>query len=91
MRKYWWLAVGALMVVAGVGLVIASHAWGESSFGWFAYAPRSEPELNFGQQLSRDVRDLWAGIAVAVIGLLVITGGVGYRIGQRCGLARSEG
>jgi heme/copper-type cytochrome/quinol oxidase subunit 1 len=79
------------MVVAGVGLVTASHAWGESSFGWFAYAPLSESELSFGEQLSRDVRDLWAGIAVAVIGLLMITGGVGYRIGQRRGLAQSEG
>ncbi len=78
------------MVVAGVGLAVASHAWGESSFGWFAYSPLSESELNFGEQLSRDVRDLWVGIAVAVGGLLVITGGVGYRMGQRSGLARCE-
>jgi len=91
MRRYWWLALGALLVVAGVAVVVASHRWGEASFGWFVYSPRSESAPNIEDQLSRGVREFWAGITLAVVGLLVIAGGVGYRLGLRSGLDRREG
>jgi len=91
MRRYWWLALGALLVVAGVAVVIASHRWGEASFGWFAYSPLSESALNIEDQISRGVREFWAGIAVAVVGSLEIAGGVGYRLGLRSGVDRREG
>jgi uncharacterized membrane protein len=44
LRWYWWLAVGVIGVVAGVGLIATSNAWGGSSseFGWFADTPLSD-------------------------------------------------
>jgi heme/copper-type cytochrome/quinol oxidase subunit 1 len=91
MCRFWWLALGALLVVAGVTVVIASNRWGEASFGWFAYSPLSESALNIEDQLSRGVREFWAGIALALVGSVVIAGGVGYRLGLRGGPAGREG
>ena len=65
MRRFWWLVLGGLMLVAGVIVAGASHSRGQSSFGWIAYSPLSEPEPSLDDQLARDARDTWAGIALA--------------------------
>jgi heme/copper-type cytochrome/quinol oxidase subunit 1 len=85
LRWYWWLAVGVIGVVAGVGLIATSNAWGGSSseFGWFAYTPLSDSEVSVADEFTSRVDQLWVGVAVAVVGLLVIAVGVGYRLGQR--------
>ena len=87
MRRFWWLVLGGLMLVAGFIVAGASHSRGQSSFGWIAYSPLSEPEPSLDDQLARDARDTWAGIALAAVGLVVIAGGACYRIGQRRGPA----
>ena len=83
MRRYWWLAVGVVLFVGGLAVVTATHTWGGHRFGWFAYSPLSQTGPSLGQQFSHDVRDFWTGIALSVVGAIVIASGVGYRIGQR--------
>jgi heme/copper-type cytochrome/quinol oxidase subunit 1 len=96
MRRYWWLVAGAVLVVVGAAMVIASHAWGESSFGWFAYAPLNEGDITVGTGRAgafeeypvADTREMWAGISLVVAGLLGIAVGIGYCSGLRKGLAQ---
>jgi drug/metabolite transporter (DMT)-like permease len=86
LRRYWWLLLGVVVVILGLALVTTSGALGNSSgaFGWFSYSPLTESDFdNLEQALNRRVFQLWAGVGVAVAGLLVIAVGAGYRLGQR--------
>ncbi len=89
-RMFWWLGMGVVAVVAGLVVVIASHAWGYSSFGWFAYSPLSDDGPTIAEQLIRRTDQLWLGVAVVVAGLVVIAAGVGYRLGFSAGRARDD-
>lgn len=68
------LVVGVVVTVLGVWLV-ARHP---VSIGWFAYAPLSEQTYAPGPPWQRG-----AGTALAVVGLLVVGGAVGYLLGRR--------
>jgi hypothetical protein len=83
LRRYWWLAVGVVGVITGLGLIAASNVWGESPFGWFDYSPLNDSGISVAEEITRRVDQMWAGVAVAVVGLLVIAVGVGYRLGER--------
>lgn len=73
--------VGLATVVVGC-LVAWSNA--NASFGWFAYAPLSN-ELFTGNGIALVTQGTQIGLAVAVVGLLVLAFWAGYRIGKRAG------
>lgn len=73
--------VGLATVVVGC-LVAWSNA--NASFGWFAYAPLSN-ELFTGNGIAFVTQGTQIGLAVAVVGLLVLAFWAGYRIGKRAG------
>jgi hypothetical protein len=90
-RRFWWLGLGVVAIIAGLSVAVASHTWGESSFGWFAYSPLSEDGPTISEQLSRRTDQFWIGVVVIVVGLVLIAAGLGYRRGLRAGLARHDG
>jgi hypothetical protein len=74
----WWLA-GLALVVPGVAMLLASRPDPvPADFGWYAYTPLTEGSsvlMWTGWQL--------AGAGVAVLGLLLLASGLGYRLGRR--------
>lgn len=69
---------GFVTVVAGC-LVAWSNA--DASFGWFAYAPLSN-RLFSGSGIALVTQGTQIGLAVAVVGLLVLAFWAGYRLGR---------
>ncbi|MDE9367352.1 hypothetical protein PZ938_17165 [Luteipulveratus sp. YIM 133132] len=66
---------GVLALVAGVVMAVRERT---TSFGWFAYSPSD------GDDLPRFVTDQQlAAVAVAVTGLLLLAGCVGYLLALR--------
>ena len=87
-----WVLAGSAVVVVGVAMVIASHAWS-------AYGPFSDDAITLTLTAGSasgeapavaDARQMWAGMALVVVGLLAIAIGIGYRFGLVKGLAQRE-
>ena len=72
-------AVGLVAVLVGC-IVAWSNA--NATFGWFAYAPLSNEPFT-GNGLTFVTQGTQIGLAVAVIGLLVLAFWAGFRIGRR--------
>ncbi|UZX04679.1 hypothetical protein F8G81_20300 [Arthrobacter sp. CDRTa11] len=76
----------AVVPLAGVIAVMAGIfvAWSNrnTSLGWFAYAPLSNQEFT-GNGTAFVSQGTQIGLAVAVVGLLVLAFWVGLRIGRR--------
>ena len=72
-------AAGLVAVLAGC-LVAWSNA--SASIGWFAYAPLNN-QLFLGNGTAFVSQGMQIGMAVAVVGLLVLAFWAGYRIGRR--------
>ncbi|MEE2570503.1 hypothetical protein V1638_14030 [Pseudarthrobacter sp. J64] len=74
-------AVGLIAVL--VGVVLAKSNDNETgSFGWFAYAPLSN-QVFIGDGVAFVSQGTQIGLAVAVVGLLILAFWAGYRIGRR--------
>ncbi|GAB3822645.1 hypothetical protein GCM10028820_33740 [Tessaracoccus terricola] len=69
--------IGAALAVAGV---VAFALSGSSSFGWFAYAPLAEQSWPAAMVLQPG--HVW-GLGLGIVGSLVISGVVGFRLGLR--------
>ncbi len=78
----------AVLPVAGLVAVLVGCivAWSNASasFGWFAYAPLSNQPFP-GNGIAFVTQGTQIGLAVAVIGLLVLAFWAGYRIGRGAG------
>ncbi|MFD1717640.1 hypothetical protein [Georgenia deserti] len=69
--------LGAAIFVAGLVLALVTPA----SAGWTAYTPLSGASFSSGVMVM-DRTDLWA-MAASALGLAVLAGTVGYRLGRR--------
>jgi len=76
-RKFWAPFLGGLLVVVGVIVVRVAPA----SFGWFAYAPLSSSESLFFPTFPSPW--FYGGAALAIAGLLLIAGWIGFLLGPR--------
>jgi hypothetical protein len=91
LRHVWWV-LGLVLVCGGVAVALSAQA-GPEDFGWFAYAPPSDdPDWHLGwsdpiTNGSALVVSQWQmmGAAVAALGLMVVAGGAGFRLGRRRG------
>lgn len=89
LRHLWWV-LGLALVFGGVAVVLSSRT-SSSDFGWFAYTPLSDDpdgQMGWGDSLwsgSAVVVSRWqlVGGAGAALGLLVLAGGIGFRLGRR--------
>ena len=88
-RNLWWIL--GLVLVAGGIVVSMSARTGPDDFGWFAYTPPdgyADWDMSWsdgpgsGSALLVTRRQV-AGAAVAVLGLVVVAAGVGFRLGRR--------
>ena len=70
-----------LLIVAGVALMLVVA--GTESFGWFAYAPLAEETLTGGGSLLLLTGLDQLGLALAGLGLLLLTFWSGYQTGRR--------
>ncbi|WP_224274121.1 hypothetical protein [Nocardioides lacusdianchii] len=90
MRRHLWWVLGLVLVCGGVVVMLSAQA-GPDDFGWFAYTPLSDdPDWHMGwsdpiSSGSALIVSRWqvAGAAAVALGLVVIAGGVGFRLGQR--------
>jgi len=69
-----------------VGCIVAWSSNANASFGWFAYAPLSNEKFS-GSGIAFVTEGTQIGLAVAVVGLLVLAFWAGHTIGKR---ARSQ-
>jgi uncharacterized membrane protein len=70
-----------LLIVVGVALTFVVA--GNESFGWFAYAPLAEGTMTGGGSLLLLTGSDQLGLALVVLGLLLLTFWSGYRTGRR--------
>ncbi|MBE0010405.1 MULTISPECIES: hypothetical protein [unclassified Arthrobacter] len=78
-RTHRWFTAGLGAAVVGLALVITAAATQPSrEFGWFAYAPLADAVFLPGPT----AREMF-GIGLASLGLIVITGSLGYLRGRR--------
>lgn len=78
MRHLWWV-IGAVLLCAGLAIAVSS-APSQPDFGWFAYTPSGDIP---GRSVWMVSRTQAAGLAVAVLGLVTVATGVGFRLGRR--------
>ena len=76
-------AAGLVAVLAGCFVAWSSA---NATIGWFAYAPLSN-QLFLGNGMAFVSQGTQVGLAVAVVGLLVLAFWAGYRIGRRASRA----
>ncbi|MDT0194273.1 hypothetical protein Q9R30_02775 [Arthrobacter sp. AB6] len=78
--------LAAVVPIAGLAAVMAGGlvAWSNAnaSFGWFAYAPLGN-QLFTGSGIAFVTQGTQLGLAMAVVGLLVLAFWAGYRIGKK--------
>jgi heme/copper-type cytochrome/quinol oxidase subunit 1 len=72
-RRFGLLILGIILVVAGVAGFVAFTP--RPSFGWSAYAPLTG--VTFRPEADTDF------LGLAVVGLILVAGWVGHRIGRR--------
>jgi heme/copper-type cytochrome/quinol oxidase subunit 1 len=65
-----------------VGSIVAWNSSSNASFGWFAYAPLSNETFS-GSGMAFVTQGTQVGLAVAVVGLLVLAFWAGHTIGRR--------
>ena len=90
MRRHLWWVLGLVLVCGGVAVTLSAQA-GPDDFGWFAYTPPSDdPDWHMGwsdpiSSGSALIVTRWqaAGAVAVALGLVVIAGGVGFRLGRR--------
>jgi heme/copper-type cytochrome/quinol oxidase subunit 1 len=83
-RHLWWI-LGLALVAGGVVLVLAGQPGGSADFGWTAYSPLDDSpdwRMSWGDATIVSRWQLVGG-AVAAVGLMVVTAGIGFRLGQR--------
>jgi hypothetical protein len=97
LRRYWWFWVGLLLIASGTWGIVVANRGPQYCFG----AGSGTSEVAVGdlgdldsvyarcdEAMQAVVRDWWIGVGGIVLGLLVITYGLGYghgRRGQRLG------
>ena len=80
-RRHGWWVSGLVLLVGGLAVVAATRA--EAGFAWLAYTP-AEPGTSLPPGAMVLVsRGQLVGAGVAVLGLLVLSAGVGFRLGRR--------
>jgi hypothetical protein len=89
LRRLWWIA-GLVLIAGGVAIALVSRPEAVDA-RWFVYTPMSdapdgwrgwdEPQLG----TSAWILSPWqvAGCVLAVLGLLAVARGVGFRMGRR--------
>jgi heme/copper-type cytochrome/quinol oxidase subunit 1 len=75
LRSYGVAAAGAALLVIGIVLVTTQPM----SFGWTAYAPLTD--VTFVPPFPTPA--MWLGGILAVTGLALLAGWVGFRLGRR--------
>lgn len=78
-RAFILPVLGLVAVLAGVVIAKSNET---ASFGWFAYAPLSE-QVFIGNGVALVSQGTQLGLAVTVIGLLVLAFWAGYRTGRQ--------
>lgn len=90
MRRHLWWVLGLVLVCGGAVVALTAQA-GPDDFGWFAYTPPTgDPDWHMGwsDPISSGTALIvtrWqvAGSAAVALGLVVIAGGAGFRLGRR--------
>jgi hypothetical protein len=82
-RRWLWVVVGVAAMGVGAWLVLATRS-SAADFGWFAYTPLEDGHQFVGHAVLLS-RTQVIGCAIGVFGLVVVAGGVGYRLGLRRG------
>ena len=77
LRNYVVGALGAALLLIGI-VVVATQPVG---FGWTAYAPLSNPDMVISPPFPTPA--MWLGGALAAVGLALLAGWVGFRLGRR--------
>ena len=80
------LGLGAVLLVGGTVAAVVLARRGVASFGWFAYAPLTQEVFSPAAIVLQP--GVGSSIAVAVVGLVLVSGAVGYRLGGRGGQQR---
>jgi heme/copper-type cytochrome/quinol oxidase subunit 1 len=75
LRRYGVAAAGAALLAIGIVLVTTQPM----SFGWTAYAPLTDVTVT----PPFPTPAMWIGGALAAVGLALLAGWVGVRLGQR--------
>ena len=96
LRHLWWI-LGLALTAGGVIVAVSSQA-SSSDFGWFASTPLSDDSdwrMGWGDPMgsgSALIVSRWqlAGCAVAATGLIVLAGGIGFRLGRRRSALREQ-
>ena len=92
LRRWWWLLLGLVAIVAGIALIASAGAVGTcADFGVLPYgAPLPE---NYGCQDELDAagRNFVLGSAALIAGLVVVAYGLGYLRGKRTGGSLESG
>lgn len=91
-RRHLWWVVGLVLVCTGLAVALSARV-GPDDFGWFAYSPAtagSDWHMSWSDPMSSGsalIVSRWqlAGSLAAVLGLMIIAAGAGFRLGQRRG------
>jgi heme/copper-type cytochrome/quinol oxidase subunit 1 len=75
LRGYLLAAIGAVLLVIGIVIVTTQPV----GFGWTAYAPLTD--VTFTPPFPTPA--MWIGGALAAVGLALLAGWVGFRLGRR--------
>lgn len=70
------------LVAVLVGCIVAWNSNANASFGWFAYAPLSNEPFS-GSGMAFVTQGTQIGLAIAVVGLLVLAFWAGFRTGRK--------
>ena len=86
-RHHLWWILGLVLVSGGLAIAVSFRVASPTDFGWIAYTPLSDnSDWHMGwSDGSALIVSQWqlAGCAVTAIGMMVLVGGTGFRLGQR--------
>ncbi|MEO6411736.1 MAG: hypothetical protein ABIO48_04040 [Pedococcus sp.] len=80
-RRVWILALAAAAVTLTVAGIWTARSAMTIQFGWFAYSPLTDAVPLPAHATSR----AWAGWIVTALGLMLLSGLVGFILGSRRG------
>jgi len=81
MKRFLLALLGAILLIAGVGVTTVSHQ--ALSFGWFAYAPLQKDAVFPGAgMVILAPGELW-GMGMVVAGLVMLAFWAGFRTARR--------